>query len=409
MRWAARAAWALFIAGGITPAFSATPLDNGTPDQAAAPPAAAPSIEGVMGKKLISVEGSVIALSASEGRLTREITAPNGTVQRTTFRFISERLGTVMDPRDGSKAAGVFRIGSGDINIQYADGGSETLVVNSEGGISIETKAPQSGSYCTLWYPEGHVFSLEERKLALAQYANRLGLADGDKKTDRNDAQPACTTTSVAEVVKAESKSTAKPDVKTAATNSAAALATAVPSGAAAKSPALRTAQSVRVTKGTPKAADSVETRVVEVRDSQVHLVDIMPAEPTPADAAAAPAPQKLASLTPNQGTATIDPKGASTCLSVDSDGSHWGFRNHCEFTVQFAYCLKGDNSPASCKDGAVVGSVSGKGFGALIADKSLKEINGSHDFRWIACQGGAGEVLPRLDEIDPPSGRCVR
>src|SRR5262249_50491066 len=219
MRWAARAAWALFIAGGVTPAFSATPLDNGTPDQAAAPPAAAPSIEGVMGKKLISVEGSVIALSASEGRLTREITAPNGTVQRTTFRFISERLGTVMDPRDGSKAAGVFRIGSGDINIQYADGGSETLVVHSEGGISSETKAPQSGSYCTLWYPEGHVFSLEERKLALAQYANRLGLADGDKKTDRNDAQPACTTTSVAEVVKAESKSTAKPDVKTAATN----------------------------------------------------------------------------------------------------------------------------------------------------------------------------------------------
>jgi cytochrome c peroxidase len=35
------------------------------------------------------------------------------------------------------------------------------------------------------WYPEGHVFSLDERKAALAQYANRLGLADtNDKKAE---------------------------------------------------------------------------------------------------------------------------------------------------------------------------------------------------------------------------------
>ena len=99
----------------------------------------------------------------------------------------------------------------------------------------------------------------------------------------------------------------------------------------------------------------------------------------------------------------------ASSCLSVESDGTHWGFRNHCGYTVQFAYCLMGPNQLASCGDGAVAGSVAGNGFGALVADESLKETDAKHDFRWVACQGGAGEVIPRLDQIDPPSGRCVR
>ena len=31
------------------------------------------------------------------------------------------------------------------------------------------------------------------------------------------------------------------------------------------------------------------------------------------------------------------------------------------------------------------------------------------HDFRWVACGGGAGEVVVHLDRIDPPEGRCVR
>jgi len=95
--------------------------------------------------------------------------------------------------------------------------------------------------------------------------------------------------------------------------------------------------------------------------------------------------------------------------LSVESDGSHWGFKNRCGYTVQFAYCLMGASALASCKDGAVVGSVAGNGFGALVSDDSLKETDVAHDFRWVACQGGAGEVIPHLDETSPPSGRCVR
>jgi len=88
----------------------------------------------------------------------------------------------------------------------------------------------------------------------------------------------------------------------------------------------------------------------------------------------------------------------------------HWGFRNHCAYTVQFAYCtLDGIVQLTSCKDGAVGGSVAPNGFGVLVADQSLKEVDVTHDFRWVACQGGAGEVIPRLDQTNPPTGRCVR
>ena len=55
------------------------------------------------------------------------------------------------------------------------------------------------------------------------------------------------------------------------------------------------------------------------------------------------------------------------------------------------------------------MGSVSAGGFGALLADKSFSETDAEHDFRWLACDGGSGEVVAHLDRFDPPSGRCVR
>jgi hypothetical protein len=77
---------------------------------------------------------------------------------------------------------------------------------------------------------------------------------------------------------------------------------------------------------------------------------------------------------------------------------------------VQFAYCtLDGIVQLTACKDGAGGGSVAPNGLGVLVADQSLKEVDVTHDFRWVACQGGAGEVIPRLDQTNPPSGRCVR
>ena len=121
------------------------------------------------------------------------------------------------------------------------------------------------------------------------------------------------------------------------------------------------------------------------------------------ADPIAPPSPQ--ASLDP----ATV-PDSASSCLTVDSDSGHRGFRNHCGYSVQFAYCLMSDpDGLAACKDGGVSGSVAPNGFGSLVADRSIKETGGEHDFRWVACSGGSGEVVPHLDRADPPAGRCVR
>jgi len=128
-----------------------------------------------------------------------------------------------------------------------------------------------------------------------------------------------------------------------------------------------------------------------------VHAID---AQPVPApDAGTAGV---LASAPPSD--------DASTCLKVESDGSHWGFRNGCGFDVQFAYCLaQGGDSLTGCGNGGAAGSVAAGGFGALLADKSFSESDADHAFRWLACGGGAGEVVAHLERSDPPAGRCLR
>jgi hypothetical protein len=44
-----------------------------------------------------------------------------------------------------------------------------------------------------------------------------------------------------------------------------------------------------------------------------------------------------------------------------------------------------------------------------LMADASIKEKDAAHNFRWVACAGGAGEVVAHLDHSEPPAGRCER
>ena len=66
-------------------------------------------------------------------------------------------------------------------------------------------------------------------------------------------------------------------------------------------------------------------------------------------------------------------------------------------------------NPLTSCHSTSVSGSVAANGFSALINATSLSEQGANHEFRWMACDGGAGEVVPHLDSVDPPSGRCLR
>jgi hypothetical protein len=171
--------------------------------------------------------------------------------------------------------------------------------------------------------------------------------------------------------------------------------------------------------------------QAVFVRTSEVHLIDqpkppappaaggqdvkladlARPVAQTQAPGAVVAAPVPVAAVAPaSLGQEDASDSGASTCLSVGSDGTHWGFKNQCNYAVQFVYCLKGSGDPlADCKDGAVAGSASPNGFSALVADGGMKDRNADHQFRWVACGGGAGEVVPHLDGFEPPSGRCVR
>ena len=493
MRCAAVAAWsAVLLVSVATAAYSAAQGDASPPkgDQAQA----VKSLEAVFGKTLISIDGSTIQIIASEGRLAREIVAANGAVQRSNFVFINARLGTVADSRDAARVIGVFRASAQEILVQYGDGSTETVLPNAEGGITIETTSAKEPTYCVSWYPEGHVFSLDDRKAALLQYANRLGLGVSTEKAAGTPARSGCdnaapsataasSTTSApaaspvpavapapaALAPPAAAPAPAMPDAADKAASSAGsgpgagapvvlpsvADATAAAAGKAVELPAVpkvaevtaaakiteapsaaktteaavakdaepavaaktaettkvadagtaKDAMAAKVESAAEKAAELAGAKVaslpatesVEVRKSDVHLIDPVVAEPTPAVATTGDA-------------AKPGEVGASSCLSVESDGAHWGFRNKCAFSVQYAYCtMDGRNQLTACKDGFVGGSVAANGFGVLVADQNLRALNENHDFRWVACQGGAGEVIARLDKSDPPIGRCVR
>jgi hypothetical protein len=152
-----------------------------------------------------------------------------------------------------------------------------------------------------------------------------------------------------------------------------------------------------------PSALDPGKPIVVPT--SQVHAIDgdvPLPAETADQRTTASNQPAPVAG-----GTSEAS---ASACLNVESDGRHWGFRNRCTFDVQFAYCLMNAGDPlTSCGEATVSGSVAASGFGSLIADQGLHETDADHDFRWVACGGGAGEVVAHLDRSNPPAGRCVR
>ena len=379
----ARAVLLTCVFAGITTNGFAAPSEGAAAPAKEVASAPSPSLDGMVGKKLIAIDGSTIALTPAEGGLAREIVGSNGAVQKTLFEFINEKLGTVSDARNAANVIGVFRKTGVGIEAQFADGSSETLAVNPSGGLTIESISTSNDS-CTAWYPEGHVFSLDERRAALAQFAARLGLADtADKKAPSSKA--ACAPVQTPHT----SDIPAKADVLGRQAGLPRSLATPPATATAA---ALSTAAL--------KQPDLVpDLHPVEVRNSEVHLIDPNVASP----------PQVVASADVPMPAGAADQRGASTCLSVETDGMHWGFRNHCGYSVQFAYCqMSGADQLASCRDGTLSGSVAANGFGSLVADEGLKESDAVHDFRWVACQGGAGEVIPRLDQTNPPSGRCV-
>jgi hypothetical protein len=338
----------------------------------------------VSGKTLTAVDGSSIALTLIEGGMELQVVPAEGNPRKTTFTFMTDRMGTVVEDSGsqnaGSSVTGFFRLTGKGVEVRYADGRSAMLSAGAEGGVQMALEG-DLGPSCRAWYPQGHAFSDGDKKMALNAYASKLGLPVG-----ASDAGNSCSPAPVA--------ANAAPDATPAASP-----APRPERRSDAKAPA-------RMAKASYRIGDYRPNTEISVKTSEVHAID-------------APQAAALATSIANAVTAPVaampDKNKASQCLKVDSDGSHWGFRNSCDFAVQFDYCMAGgSNSLTACGANDTVtvsaaGSVAANGFGALMTDTSLQEKDAAHNFRWIACGGGSGEVVAHLDHFEPPAGRCER
>jgi hypothetical protein len=259
------------------------------------------------------------------------------------------------------------------VEVRYADGRGELLTATPDGGVLMQRSASSGEMNCRSWYPDGHAFSETDKKEALAEYASRLGLGPTPKAgCDAPPQQQAML-----------HPSSLKPKER----------------------PSQVRPVSLRDSSLHVLAPGKITAPLtVTVKDSVIHTID-----------AVAP-PVMMTALSAPQ--ASIPPGGqhdVSVCLKGESDGSHWGFHNGCGYSVQFSYCMWHGSEPlAACQtDGAnthsISGSVAANSVAMLTTDTSFSEKSGDHDFRWIACDGGAGEVVAHLDHADPPSGRCER
>ncbi len=399
-----------FINGQLSPAKSSSdavqPVKSDAPQdtQDAAKSSNAP-FGSVSGKTLIGVDGSSIALTLIEGGMELQVVPADGTAKKTTFTFMTDRMGTVVEdsgsPSAGSSVTGFFRLTGKGVEIRYSDGRSAMLSANPDGGVQMALDS-DAGTSCRAWYPPGHTFSDAEKRVALNAYANKLGLP-----VAANDAGNGCS-----------AAATAQPATITPATPAPSAIAPSVapvPKARPERHVQAKATPPARVAKASyhigdyqPAANPKADLENVAVKTSEIHTIDGGAiAVPSIGGGMTMSAPPATASST--------DHSDASHCLKVDSDGSHWGFRNSCDFSVQFAYCMaSGSENLIACGSHDTVttsatGSVAAGGFGSLIADNSLQEKDAPHSFRWIACSGGAGEVVAHLDHSDPPAGRCER
>jgi hypothetical protein len=378
---------------------SSAPDNDKAPEAPGQASAAGAPFGAVSGKTLIGVDGSSIALTLIEGGMELQVVPTDGTAKKTTLTFMTDRMGTVVEdsgsPSMGSSVTGFFRLTGKGVEIRYADGRSAMLSSGPEGGVQMALDG-DNGSSCRAWFPAGHGFSDTEKKMALNAYATKLGLP-----VTASEASNGCTPS-----LQPASLAPASPPVAAAPSLAAPAAKTKLERRSQIKAP-VKVKAAYRIGDYQPAAAPKTGLESVLVRPSEIHAVD--------GEAIAVPSLSGAMAMTPPHAALPSDRNDANRCLKVDSDGGHWGFRNSCDFAVQFAYCMAGgDNSLSACGDSgavttSVAGSVAAKGFGALMADTSLKEQDGAHNFRWVACAGGAGEVVAHLDHSNPPSGRCER
>jgi len=374
---------------------------------------------------LVAADGSKLALSLEEGGvLAREHTAADGTVVKSELELLGDHIGTVED--DKGDVAATFHLNGRTLSIDYADGKTDTLRANADGAWSETAQLPGEKPVETSWFPSGHVFAQEKpvsapesvRAQPAAHHHNApVHIAVAARVASaREDSKPL-----QAAVPQPAIEPQPKPaDIATTDPASEAHLAEREKDSAEEAS---KLAQSLPRPEPKPllhlnvKQGKHHKTR----KDRRTEIAVAAPAvsappAPVPVPHSEAPLPAVTTVVVRNSEVHMIDGvetppmrRSASECLTVESNGTHWGFRNNCVTDIQFAYCvMNATNRLTACGQSAVPGSVSGHGFSALVADLSLKDQNTSHQFRWIGCIGGAGEVVPRLDQADPPLGRCL-
>lgn len=446
------------------------PQQASMPEQPAPPPTPSPATKGASAKaiplspkeaqdqwsllhgmqaKLVAADGSKLSLAVEEGgRLARTFTRPDGSVSKSELALLGDRIGTLSD--DDGNVTATFRVDDHALTINYADGKIDTLAVNADGGFTEESQSPGAKSVEMSWYPSGHVFA-HESDTSKIPFRPAVTVAAPSHQMHRQAASVAHKTPAhlVAEVepqIRPMPKPVAPLPVAPppVAPPPPPAKDPVIPARAVAKAtvdlsanlpkpepkPLLHLAEREPTSpsahgpdrkhgKHHREKEHSTEVALASPPEPAPHVTATAPvahAEPAPAHAETAPLPPVTTVNVRVSQVHTIEGaeappmrRSASECLSIESNGTHFGFRNNCGNDIQFAYCvMNGNNRLTACGQSAVPGSVEGHGFSALIADLSLKDQNANHQFRWIGCVGGAGEVVPRLDRADPPLGRCL-
>ncbi|HKD24115.1 MAG TPA: hypothetical protein VKB71_18995 [Rhizomicrobium sp.] len=137
------------------------------------------AISRISGQKFYAADGSSLTFFVYAGGLAREIHTPDGSALVEVFAFKSGDGGTVSESEDTSAVAGKFQFTGDGLATEYNDGRVELLTQSGE-ALSMMTNSPEAGKVCTAWYPEGHRFSDTERRAAIFEVTDKLGLDEQD-------------------------------------------------------------------------------------------------------------------------------------------------------------------------------------------------------------------------------------
>jgi len=141
----------------------------------------------------VAVDGSAMSLEPAQTGLDRVMVFPDGSVTRDRLRLFNARFGTISQGDGNGEVTGLFAVNGKTLSILYADGRSEILNLAADHSVSILARSAGGDAVCLSWHPAGHHFTTDERKAALARYAQRLGLRDARWKSPAPSTEPCLT------------------------------------------------------------------------------------------------------------------------------------------------------------------------------------------------------------------------